>query len=67
MSAEKVVHGYLVDVAGPAGAEFLLGCLKEEWLTKEEEKSECDHSFWRYVYEDSSVNTRCDTCGEVNV
>lgn len=67
MSAEKVVHGYLVDIAGPAGAEFLLGCLKEEWLTGEAEKSECAHPYYRSVYNETGVWNRCDTCGAINV
>ncbi len=67
MSAEESIMDVLTETVPVTTAKFLISCLKEEWLIKEAEKSECDHSFWRYVYEDSSVNTRCDTCGEVNV
>lgn len=67
MSVEGAVLDAMVRVMPEKTAKLLLGSLREEWLTEEAEKNECDHSFWRFVQGEPGVTTRCDDCGEANV
>lgn len=67
MSAEETVKQVLLDSVGETTAEFLLGCLKEEWLAKEAEKNECTHAAWRYVYDEPGAWSKCDMCEKRNV
>ncbi len=67
MTAEDSVRDILTEATSATTAEFLLGCLKEQWLAREADKNECTHAAWRYVYDEPGVWSRCDTCGERNV
>ncbi len=67
MSAEESVIDALMQTLPRSTAEFLIGCLKEEWLTEKAEKDECNHELYRNVYGETGVWNRCDVCGSVNV
>lgn len=67
MSAEDVVLDTMMQTVSKVTAKFLLGCLKEEWMTGEAEKNECKHGAWRFVHDEPGVITRCDLCGKADV
>lgn len=67
MSAEESVMDVLTETVPVTTAKFLLSCLREEWSTKEAEKSECTHAAWRYVHDEPGVWNKCDMCEKRNV
>lgn len=66
MSAEDVVLDTMMQTVSKTTAKFLLDKLKEEWLAKGSEKTECDHANWRNVYDETDIWRRCDLCEAVN-
>lgn len=67
MTAEDSVRDILTRATSATTAEFLLGCLREQWLAREADKSECMHTSWRYTYNDPGGWNKCDGCGKYNV
>lgn len=63
---EGSVFEVLTSKFGEPIARMILEKLKAEWLAEKEEKDDCDHRFWRFVW-DGEHQTKCDLCGAYEV